>query len=57
MPTALIAKDEWYPVYCFTEFPTWTIEVTSEQIARWRAAFDAFWEIQEEIRTLVDPDD
>jgi hypothetical protein len=61
MPTPLvevkIEKDEWYPVYCYTEFPTWTISVEPTIAARWNAVFEAFYEVQNEIRLLVDPDD
>lgn len=51
-----ISKDEWWPVYCFTDFPgdyTWKVPIPAEQLARWKAAFDRFQEVQDEIRELV----
>lgn len=51
-----IYKDEWWPVYTPKDPQGWTVnvEAPADLAARYKAALDAFDEVQDELRKLYE---
>jgi hypothetical protein len=58
----VIDEDEWYPVFSIKEERyvyayDVRVEVTEEQVARWRKVFEEFELVQDELRALARPEE